>query len=238
MNTDNENKIDRFCQFFSGQVASIDTGDFSGSPNVYRRLLLCCVFDALAKTAFPAEPKNSERFTRLIRDYGAWPDCHRVSLPHLRKLLSLPEALKDPAFADVRAFVESLPSQPSQNEAFLKADPAFSDIDNLWPKQNGKPVKLRVKHRNLWAKSIRHDALFYEFRNNLVHEFNAEEARGLPTHAEPYYLRGRMYYTTEFIRTLVVNVIKNLEQHLRNDNINPHDSFIYGPYVIPELNSP
>src|SRR5207253_8431796 len=129
---------------------------------------------------------------------------------------SLPDALKDPAFADVRRFVDSLPSEPSQNEAFLIADPDFSHIGNLWPKQNGKPVKLRVMRRCLWAKSIRHDCLFYEFRNNLIHEFNAEETRGFPTHAEPYYLRGRIYYTTEFIRTLVVNVIRNLEQHLRN----------------------
>lgn len=225
-------RLHRFCEFFSTQITAINSGDFSRSPNVYKRLLLCCVLDALAKTAFPQEQKNAKRFTRLINDYAIWPDCHKVSLSHLRKLLSHPEA-KNPVFANVKAQVDSMPAQQDHDRVSLKGDPDFSNIDKIWPRKNGKPVKIK---RKLWAESVRHDYLFYGFRNNLVHEFNAEEITGFEPSAEPYYMCGRLYHPTEFILLCAQNVVKNFEKYLEANKLDPYKSFVYGPYLIPELN--
>lgn len=149
--------IDLFCDFFRKQITSIDAGDFSGLTNLCKRLLLCCILDALAKAAFPGEKESGKRFTRLVREYGSWSNSDRVSLTHLRKLLALSEVMQDPRFGAIKKIVDSMPTRSEHQDVALDEDPDFPQIDALWPRENGEPVKVRRP----WAESLRHDYLFY-----------------------------------------------------------------------------
>lgn len=231
----NENSIVQFCEFFRTEITSIDTGNISGLTSLCKRLLLCCILDTWAKAAFPNE-RIGKRFSRLIREYGGWANSEKVSLTHLRKLLSLSERKNDQRFADIRRFTDAQPMWANFQEITLNQDPDFSQIDSLWPRENGVPMKIK----NLWAEDIRHDYLFYKFRNNLIHEFKTSEVSGYSISDEPYYLpwKHELYYPTGFLVSLARKAIDNLEPHFKVNKIKPLDIFPFGPFLIDELNNP
>ena len=201
----------------------------------------------LAKAAYRSNKKNRERYTKLLREFSGWQHVERVSLPHLDALLrKYPEVPCD----ELRSLVEE---QFTWREGLcprLHLDPNYSEVSEKWPKLEKPFGFIRAEH-------LRHDSLFYIYRNSLVHEVRS---RGFAFEeeddTEPYYhscsplsvdqagklsieqgkMKWELVYPTQFFLSIVDQTMDQFEKYCNGKNWNPIAPFDFGSYWIEELN--
>jgi len=235
--------IDQFISFFRDRLDEIGKISNVLYAHQYQKLLYLSAVDALARVRWPKEPSNQRRFTEFVHGFAKWPDDRRVSLPHLDKLLKDSTALQ---FSALREFVRRKMKDWKPGRIYsLDVDPDIEDIIKLWPKSDdGKDVKLH----GLGIKSLTHIKLLYACRNTLVHEFrspSADFSSAGPSYVNQLsipYVGGRktevwtLSYPVSFIKGIATNCLDNLETYLRQNKIDPYDSFVFGDYWQDLLN--
>lgn len=169
-----EEKIARLCGWFWQQVAFAlrlavspagDSSDNNAPVSQYRRLVLLSLIDALAGIRFDQtnHPKlngaNQERFTRLIREYGDWPDGALISLPVL--LARLKQELPGSGLA------LAISGRIERRHIATGHVPMLSEIDE--PLDAVLATASTQRERDLIQQS-QHYHLLYKYRTYLVHE--------------------------------------------------------------------
>jgi len=217
--------------------------------HLHSKILYTAILDAISGTVFnnlAHNPSHCERFTRFVTEYCDWPDCQRVSLPHLLRLV---RNKSEPEFAPLRDFTSSHISRWMPAERILLyRDPLIIDLELIWPHVNGKQLKID----RLSLNRFQHSHLLYTYRNNLFHEFRITGRRvELWDIDKPYYSylsefqnddsnnlahSWELQYTAKFFRRLCVSGLENLKYHLFQYQIDPLFSIDWGNYWIRELN--
>lgn len=243
---DLEPKIARFCDYFESQVNEIGSLE-SPHKELYRKLLLVALLDTLAGTVMPRR-KNKERFIGFVQRFCRWPAGERVSFPHLVQLL---RKNPDPAFGNLRKWALGKYNQlPVHGGSLMKItqDPTADEVRREWPTSTDH--KTPIEGIDLTA--LTHVHLLYTYRNALVHELRmlgygmdfANEG------VEPYYhgsstigedpeliLRTvELVYPWQFLRNLCMTGIAETRTYLRENGLDPYDSFAFGTYWLKELN--
>lgn len=167
--------IEHFCSYFKREAAAIagvvvsdgpdmDTG--AGNQFRYQKTLYVSALDTLAglrfhKSAYPLlARRNRERFTRFLKEYGAWPEGDLVSLPFLKDQLETANLLKRPLGRHVTARVTRFSTEDGGTLPISKMDEPLVTL-----------LALATTEREEEAvNEYRHLALFYRYRNSLVHE--------------------------------------------------------------------
>src|ERR1700732_2063233 len=67
----------------AGEAAAI--GD-----RVFRRIVLVTLISAMAEGRYGADGSDSEKFIKLVKHFGEWPDLVRVSVVQLKYLVAAP----------------------------------------------------------------------------------------------------------------------------------------------------
>ena len=236
--------IDRYCNFFTKQVDRVNA--VSGeSADLFKKILFCSVLDALSRSIYPRK-KPWDRFTSLVKKFSKWSHQDRVSLPHLGRLLEL---TPDPAFENLRKFtLEKLAQWKAPwNTITLDQDPLFSEIVKHWPK--GEEFKAPLG--NIRLESLMHLHLLYSHRNSLFHELRTpgygiemdddnepfyHDMSTIADNGEPDLETIELVYPVKFFEQLCITVLGGLKVHLKENQLNPYDSYKFGSYWIEGLN--
>lgn len=243
---DPEDSIDRFCGYFTDQVAEIGALE-STHGELYRKLLFVGVLDTLAGTLMPRR-SNKERFTGFVRRFCKWPDGERVSLPHLVQLL---RKNPDPAFGSLRKWALAKYDQLPVHSGVLMPitqDPIFDDVKREWPTSSDH----RTPIDGVDLAALTHINLLYTYRNALVHELRML-GYGMDfgeKRVDPYYhgmssvgedpelilSTVELVYPWRFLQQLCATAIGEIKSYLLDNRLNPYDSFVFGTYWLRELN--
>ncbi|MCY0852511.1 hypothetical protein [Cupriavidus sp. D39] len=228
--------IDRFCEYFSGQIEAIRNLHIKRDENrdpaqyqirFYRKVLLINAVDTLASIRFSKDrypqlhKRNRERFIRFIQDGKCWTPGEYVSIPFLSERQTRGE-IGPGRLCDLI------------DEKLAKIDPdaggsiEFSEIDEPL----GALIKLASSE--LEAKALRdcqHYNLLYRYRNYLVHG-SREPGTSMeisPERTVPYY-HGYVYESKLFLAypefmfmKLLENAINYIRQYLLSNSLNPYD---------------
>jgi hypothetical protein len=243
---DLESDIKRFCDYFESQVDEIEKLH-SPHGELFRKLLFVGVLDTLAGTVMPRR-KNKERFIGFVQRFCRWPDGERVSLPHLIQLL---RKNPDPAFGSLRKWaLEKYNQLPvhSGSLMLIAEDPMVDEVRREWPASADH--KTPIEGVDLAA--LTHVNLLYTYRNALVHELrmlgygidfadkNTElYYHGMSTPGKDPELKletVELVYPWRFLRNLCSMGIAETRKYLRENGLNPYDSFTFGTYWLKELN--
>lgn len=232
-----DDRTRHFFSVFRNRMAQLRSLDLSLNGGLYHKTLSVCMLDTLAKAAFRTN-RNKERLTRFVREFTGWPDVNRVSLPYIDAVL---RKYPDVQCAKLRAFVYERFSPWRYGCLPLRCDPEFAEVAPLWPNELDPFGRISLEH-------LRHDHLFYVYRNALVHEvrspgFASEEE----SDAKPYYhtasLLGQtgqwweLVYPTRFFLTILDESLDRLEAHCKASAIDPTEAFEFGTYWLSELDA-
>ncbi len=240
-----EHKINHFFSVLRQRMQELRQLDLALNGGLYHKTLCACMLDMLAKAAYRSN-NNRERYTKLLRKFSGWPHAERVSLPHLDALLrTYPEI----PCAELRELVEERFTWKPGFCPKLHLDPDYSEVSQKWPKIEKPFGSLRAEH-------LRHDSLFYLYRNSLVHEvrspgfaFEEEDDK------EPYYHsysplsidhagkwsieqgeeRWELVYPTRFFLSIVDKTMDQFEKYCKTENWDPIAPFYSGNYWIEQL---
>src|SRR5690606_25823520 len=139
-----------------------------------KKNILVSIIDALSRTTSNFNDSNRIRFTRVVEKFGDWPDCSRVSPPHVTYVLN---QLRAPEFEPAREFFKDVIDKNSSGKLIeLGEDPELNDLKIYWP----VPVEQKI-YNQLSLTSFTHLNLLYSYRNSLVHEFR-EPGKGMEFH--------------------------------------------------------
>lgn len=239
-------RIDRFHSYFRSQISTINQLESPDYSYHYKRILFVSVLDALSKVPFPRQ-NSRNRMVSFIREFSAWEESERVSLPHLVKLLNLSP---EPQFESLRAHARGLLSSWLPGEVVgLDRDPSYKEIHRLWPR--GQDLRTPIKGVTL--ESLQHTHLFYSHRNSLVHEFRMPgRLSGAPSWPRevPYYsvlyfdegdleysaISWELQYPVNFYESLAMHSLNTLRDYLQRNSIDPISFFESGSYWIEGLN--
>lgn len=156
--------IGRFSDYFQCELEKIETiqVEFRGRPNhtsstrLYQKILCATVLDTLSRAAFPDTHGNRQRVLDFIDTYTEWDD--RISLPQLQRCLEGSPESKGLLHAEtekrISAWSEGAIIRPDK-------DPNLADMMHLAV----TPSEQKA------VRATRYAALFYTYRNHLVHEF-------------------------------------------------------------------
>ena len=208
--------------YFQNELRAIS----SYQSKLHKKLLIVGLLDALARGRHPSYG-NRERFTKLISDYGEWPDGARLSLPQIVVLSSeLSPTSKLTMEAERRLSTWTESSIPR-----LGLDPMPAELDPFIHSENERRL----------LNSCSHLQLAYLYRNHLVHEFREP---GHPMEVSndnqsPYYFgvasinnpnraSWELVYPDGFFINIAHSAIKNLAQYYIDAEINPYDQYSFG----------
>lgn len=213
--------------------------------DLHSRILYMALLDAISRSVFDKE-ENRERIVQFVSGFCGWPECDRVSLPHLYKLVGEKAEIQFASLRDlaIRSISKWIPSE----KISLSRDLEFSEVERLWPRDGDKIVRID----GVWPKWLKHAHLLYTYRNNLMHEFRIPGRHvELWIDDEPYYAylieykdeisseRKRSWelqYTARFFRRLCVTGLTNLEKYFTANEVDPFKSIDWGNYWVRELN--
>jgi hypothetical protein len=240
-------RIDSFTRWFQTEIRLISEINFGQREEVYKRLLFCCLIDTITdatdlreapgKESDP-EQVNKPKFLKAIERYGKWPSYNKVSYVFLKLLLSKTE---DPKFGGVKKHMAGVPDWPDESIVSISRDLDEEWFEKNWPRDScQKPVKIAKKT----FRDLRHDMLFYHFRNKLVHEVRAVNPeyetnldekypfyhRGQDCTAEPNRRFYHLVHTPQFVKTLALNILDGLATDCRRNQIDPWKHLAKEPY--------
>ena len=170
-----QEKIDRFCDYFSGQIEAVSQLSIQGSDELdwsqnqvrfYRKVILVNYVDTLAGIRFSRQKypqftrQNQYRFKRFLEEGGCWDDGAYVSLPFLEESIRRGKIgagrLKD----FISNQLENAATQDGGSINFREIDVLAKDLLAMTStEQEEKEVEYN-----------QHYSLLYRYRNHLVHE--------------------------------------------------------------------
>src|SRR5687767_4657813 len=96
-----EENIELYISYFRKQVKFVESHcPKSRDGDLHSRILYSAILDAISRPIF-VHQSNRERIVGLIKNFSDWPECDRISLPHLYQLLS---TKTEPELVDLRDF--------------------------------------------------------------------------------------------------------------------------------------
>lgn len=238
-------EIKAYIKHFREKVERVRGYVFHAEDNLLKKNLLVTIIDAISRVTSNPGTGNRERFTGIVSNFGGWADQSRVSAPHVEYLL---RKLNSPDYENARSYIKEIIGKNSDGRLVrLSDDPELEDCRKVWP----VPVQERVLGQ-LSLLSFSHLNLLYAHRNSLVHEFR-DPGHGMEfsnDNSSPYY-HGRtlfdgsdeigqrsleLVYPMDFYFKLAETIIKNVEQYLIRNEINPYGSYQFGSSWHGELN--
>ncbi|MGO3423307.1 MAG: hypothetical protein ACTIMZ_12760 [Pseudoalteromonas distincta] len=168
-----EEKVDRFKEYYLGLIKTAECEQNITNQKVHSKILSCSIFDAISKSIFPEISSNCQRFTALVRLCENWPESQKVSLLHLVRLLeitpNLPSSTNELKIYATQQFESKFPNSNSimSNNKAISSDVEIEAILELWPTQNGKPIKIG----KVLPHQLKHEYLLWLYRNSVVHEY-------------------------------------------------------------------
>ena len=87
MSESNSEKVQRFIEYNQCMISTAMIDENQKDQSIHAKVLLCCIFDSLAKSRFPNGMSNGERFKKTVVEYSCWSNHERVSLLHLIRAL-------------------------------------------------------------------------------------------------------------------------------------------------------
>lgn len=210
--------IEQFIGYFEGHIKTIE----AVKPVVYRKLLYAAALDPLARAAF-GDIKHRERITRLIDDLTSWPAKKLVSLPQLELALKEQERTRFRLYRRVHGQLKQW--APGHVLRIIESPP----LAELQP--FASPEEQKTLNR------CRYTALFYTYRNNLVHEFR-QPGYGIEMSSDKY--KDQPYYHSEiggpwqlvfpvaFFSSLYKDAVRGLETFLKRHDRDPYEQFRFG----------
>jgi len=252
-------KVSRFQMYYLDLIKTAECEPNLANEKVHSKILCCSIFDAISKSVFPNIHGNRERFVELVRLCESWPESQKISLLHLVRLFEVTQNLPSNV-KQLKEFSKNTFSKlfPILNGLYTENKPISldTDIDRvllLWPKQNGKPIKIG----GVLPHQLKHENLLWLYRNSVVHEYRApgegvEQGRYNPefafyqkvtivssiTNKEMIYSnQWELVYPASFFVELckqAINVASAI--HLKN-NTCPFTAYSAGTYWIPDFNN-
>jgi len=234
-------EIHKFICYFKKHLDEINAIETSHT-NFYQQFLYVSIVDTLARSVLPKQRNNKERFICFVQQFCKWKDGERVSLAHLVQLLRKnPDLAFEPLQKWAREEYKKLPGGPM----LISHDPLLDEVRSKLPTKKESHEKLD----GIELSRLSHFNLLYMYRNTLVHEFRPP-GYGMNIAgdtSEPYYHRMstadgsnhtiELVYPRKFLYNLCKTSLKELEQYLLKNELNPYDSFVFGTYWIKSLNS-
>lgn len=228
----NLDSIDSYCAFFRRQLADAKTVQ----SEFFRRVLLLSMVESLAKSRYSprltggSTLAKGESFSRLVVEYGEWPEATLYSVPQLCYLLADQGLQTGPLHTRVE---QELQSWSTGQPVVLAADLRIEDVAPLV----APPVQQNI------VDSARHDQLLWRYRNNLVHEFREP---GYPwsfdhvhsphyssmSHATPGVgitaTTWELSYPIDWLEGLVETIVESLRSYWKSNDLDPREAYDFG----------
>lgn len=240
-----ESEVSAYIKHFRDKLKRLKAYEFDPEDRVLKKNIMASMLDAMSRVTSNINDNNRERFTSIVKHFGAWENYARVSAPHVKYFLF---NLRSPDFQPVREYVDNIITKNSSGRMIeLSDDPTLEEIAKIWPVSSESKLMGQLS-----LSSFTHLNLFYAYRNSLVHELR-EPGHGMEfndTDKAPFY-HGRtsfdngdttgqrsleLVYPLNFYFILTENVICNVEKYLLKNRINPYSSYEFGSSWIGELN--
>lgn len=240
-------RVERFTAVFHSYVCAIAAVTLGSDDERYRKILYFTVLEALAKARYPKD-RPGDAFSSFIVNYCGFADGERVSLPHLVGAL---ERTAENAFTEIRNFAfDELRKWGTMGPIGVDKDPARAEIQRRWPKTSEGSDRDIPELRLRWA-ALQHRNLLYAYRSKLSHE--SREATMSFEAADdviPYYESVRdgevaldsqetewhLVYPSAFLAAACRSGIEGLKTWLLENSINPYGQFLFGHYLVEDLN--
>ena len=167
--------IEQFCAYFEREAAAIARVSVTDGPDMetgagnqfrYQKTLYVTAVDTLAglrfhRSAYPQlARRNRERFTRFLKEYGSWPEGDLVSLPFLKDHLETAKLLDRPLGRHVTGKMSKFSTEDGGTLPISKMDEPLATLLALATTEKEEEA----------VNEYQHLALFYRYRNSLVHE--------------------------------------------------------------------
>lgn len=178
---------------------------------------------------------NSKRFQHFIKEFCEWEDANRVSLQQLAFLL---EKTEDDEFQELKEHVSSqVKKYPPSSAVPFSYDSTIEEIKELMP--NG-----HTKINGVDINRITHGSLMWKYRNSLVHEARSIGSQELFASEHPHYVHftvfeeecewkvWRICYPIEFFNNLVEIALRNVREHLIENERDPRKNYDFGELWI------
>lgn len=261
MSESNSEKIQRFIEVNQSMIetATSITDENQKDQSIHTKVLLCCIFDSLAKSRFPNGMSNGERFKRTVAECSNWIDRDRVSLLHLIRAFEVAGTVP-PEFEVLHEWAKAefsnkfpLKKRLFGNEIRISTDPLLQVVQTNWPTdENGKFKCLG----SVQIKYLLHKHLLWLYRNRLVHEYRIP---GLGAESpvrredDPYYQElstgifqdtgisrihshWELVYPTGFFQQITKTALTNIAEFHKQNETSPFAAYSEGNYWIPEFN--
>lgn len=238
----NEN-IESYFKSLEIQLLSISKIEAPEYLKEFKKVLYISFIDQLSSLVYPKQP-NRKRVIQVLKKFSSWDDGNRISLPHLLRLLRISN---EPAFKKLKFYAKrKLKSWKSGEIIKISNDLKFGKLIDLWP----QIAKDKLKIGDIRIENFSHFALFYSYRNCLIHELKAPAFDvGMNLEKYPFYVHMSDYkeddsienhwtlnYPTEFFNTISKNILKELKSYMLKKELDPYKDYMLKHYYIEGLN--
>lgn len=215
-----DEQIQEFISKIRIQFADIDE---IKSPFL-KKIVLVSLLDSMSHAAFPKlKDKNRERVICFLDECSGWTEKDTISAQQL--LLRLEKQ----GISNSRLFLFT------QNHLISWQKGTGRIIEPNEDLHDHQVVSIASKKEIELINKARYKELLYTYRNSLVHDFS-EPGHGMELFEDkPYpYYHGleenpwQLVFSASFFRKLCWNSIAGLEKHLRENVMNPYDSYQHG----------
>lgn len=211
-------------------------------PEYQQILSYVGILDAISASIYGDDYGNTERFNLLLKDYLKWEFADCVSIPHLYQLLRIHPL---PNLEPVREKVFSLVDKSISSKTAMTA---ATDVDigtvGTW---FGGDVERKLKPTGLKLSDLTHSALFYRFRNRIVHSmrsFGFVHDGHFRTYKEPIYLTTiyngqpifQLIYSVSFCESLAEKALVMLPDYMKQWRIKELKRSKFDFYFYQSLN--
>ncbi len=227
--------IEQFCSYFEREASAIGRVSVTEGPDIetgagnqfrYRKTLYVTAIDTLAglrfhKSAYPnLARRNRERFIRFLKEYGSWPEGDLVSLPFLKDELEASRLLDRPLARHVTGKMSKFSTEDGGTLPISK-------MDESWPSLLALATTEKEEDA---VNEYLHLALFYRYRNSLVHESRqpGRAMEGVFPSEEPSYhgyigdSRWYLMYPVNLFEELLKRSIAGFRAYLVTNQIDPY----------------
>lgn len=189
-----------------------------------RKIVLVSLLDSMSHAAFPEiQRDHRKRVIRFLDDCSGWADKDTISAQQLLLQLQKSEITNSKLFLFVQNHVIGW-----QKGLGKPVEPKQDLMDNqIPPIASEDEIKL--------INCVRYKELLYTYRNNLVHDFSKPgDGVEIFDRDYPYYHHMGMgdpwelVFPAPFFRKLCWDSISGLEKRLRDNAMNPYDSYEHG----------
>ena len=231
------NRINRYSSYFNKQINAIDAMKSSkdrDSSIMYRKSLYVCLLSALACGRYGKQQgKDRQHFLQLISDYSDWAERDRVSTVQLHYTLTKNKTLRAETPKSIMVLAgEKVREMQSGN---VYPVPAVDDEIDFY---SNLISSTSPKVKNLIFGS-RMQALLYDYRCHLVHEFRSPgygiemTGDGERAYYHSYINRKpgwELVFPLGLFKQICKSCVENLHRYYLAEGINP-----YGRYRFSSL---